>query len=222
MRLPAVPGLGGWGDDPAWGVVYDATVEHPRLGRPLWRLGVGADLDRLHRAVRAVGSLPDGGRVLDVPCGGGIGLRGLRTDQEVDYLAADLSPVMLARTGRVAERLGVADRVRLLRADVAHLPLPDDHVDLVLSFTGLHCFPDPVAAVHEMARVLRPGGMLSLSTLVEDSGPRYLPLRVVGRAAGLLGPGITQQALARELDGVGLHDVRLVRDGAMVWVTAVA
>ncbi|MGZ4457078.1 MAG: hypothetical protein ACXVWV_13935, partial [Nocardioides sp.] len=78
MRLP---GLGGWGDDPLWASVYDWSVEHPLAGGALWRLGIGSDLGRLYDAAAEVGRLPGGARVLDVPCGGGVALRGLRPGQ---------------------------------------------------------------------------------------------------------------------------------------------
>ena len=42
-----IPGLGGWHEDPLWASVYDWTVEHPRVGGPLWRAGIGSDLDAL-------------------------------------------------------------------------------------------------------------------------------------------------------------------------------
>ena len=75
------------------------------------------------------------------------------------------------------------------------LPFEDGSFDLVVSFTGLHCFPDPHAAVAEIARVLRPGGVLTGSALLNDSGLRYEPLRRAGRVAGLLGPGCTGTTL---------------------------
>ena len=42
-------------------------------------------------------------------------------------------------------------------ADVGGCPFADGEFDLVVSFTGLHCFPDPHRAVAEMARVLHAG-----------------------------------------------------------------
>jgi hypothetical protein len=40
---------------------------------------MGADVDRIYRAMGAVGEMPDGSAILDVPCGGGIALRELRS-----------------------------------------------------------------------------------------------------------------------------------------------
>ena len=107
------------------------------------------------------------------------------------YVAADISRAMLERTMAVATRRQVAAQVEPVLADVGALPFADAEFDLVVSFTGLHCFPDPHLAVREMGRVLHPGGVLTGSALLNDTGVRYLPMRQIGRFAGLLGPAAT-------------------------------
>lgn len=159
--LARIPGLGDWSQDPAWASFYDWTVEHPRLGAAVWRLGIQSDLSRLYAAASMIGDLPAGTRILDIPCGGGVALRGLRPGQGVRYVAADISATMLDRTRRAAARRGVGDQLTVQLADVAALPFADGSFDLVVSFTGLHCFPDPRRAVQEMVRVLAPGGVLT-------------------------------------------------------------
>lgn len=72
MRL-----LGGWHEDPLWASVYGWLVEHRRVGGVAWRLGLGTDLGLLYDAVREVGRLPAGTRVLDVPTGNGVAMRGM-------------------------------------------------------------------------------------------------------------------------------------------------
>ena len=84
-------------------------------------------------------------------------------------------------------------------ADVGALPFPDGEFDLVVTFTGLHCFPDPRGAVAELARVLRSGGVVTGSALLNDTGLRFEPVRRAGRLSGLLGPSCTRAELARWL-----------------------
>ena len=172
MRL-----LGGWHEDPLWASVYGWLVEHRRVGGVAWRLGLGSDLGLLYDAVREVGRLPAGSRVLDVPTGNGIAMRGITAGQGLDYVAADISAAMLDRALATARRLGVEDQVTPLVADVGDLPLADASVDLVATFTGLHCFPDPHRAVIEMVRVLRPGGVhhRQLDVHRHRAGPRAGP-----------------------------------------------
>lgn len=205
---------GGWGEEPLWGRVYDWVVEHPRAGVPLWRLAVGSDLRLLYEAAAEIGRLPAGSRVLDVPCGGGVAVRAVRPGQRLAYVAADISPRMLARTRQVARDAGVEEQVETVLADVGRLPFGNGSFDLVATFTGLHCFPDPAGAVAQMCRTLRPGGVLTGSTLLEDAGRRYEPMRRVGRAAGLLGPGCNADDVRRWLAAGGVTGVALRHSGA--------
>ena len=130
-------------------------------------------------------------------------MRGLHPGQGVDYVAADISQTMLDRTATVAAEHGVADQVTTRIADVEALPFEDQSFDLVVSFTGLHCFPDPARAVVEMARVLKVGGVITGSAVLNDTGLRFEPMRRAGRLAGLLGPGCTSDQVQRWLVAPG-------------------
>ena len=216
-----LPGFGGWHEDPLWASFYDWTVEHARIGGALWRVGIGSDLSLLYDAADEIGRQPAGARILDVPCGGGVALRGLRPGQQVSYVAADIAREMLERTMDAARERDVEKQVEVRVADVATLPFPDRDFDLVVSFTGLHCFPDPRRAVTEMVRVLRPGGVLSGSAVLNDTGLRFEPMRRIGRAANLLGPSCTGPELRAWLDGLGVTDLSLRTSGAMCYFRGV-
>ena len=221
-----VPGLGGWSDDPLWASFYDWSVEHPRAGGALWRLGIGSELSRLYAAAAEIGRQPAGSAVLDIPCGGGVALRGLRPGQGVRYVAADIAQAMLDRTMDAARERGVADQVEPRLADVGELPFDDGEFDLVVSFTGLHCFPDPHRAVLELGRVTHAGGVVSGSALLNTSplsraGLRMVPIRRVGRAAGLLGPSATREEVQQWLAEAGFGDITLEMSGPMGYFRAV-
>lgn len=219
--LDRIPGLGGWHQDPLWATVYDWSVEHPLLGGLAWRAGVHSDLRRLYRAASEIGHLPPGSRILDVPCGGGVALRGLQRGQGVEYVAADISEAMLERTVRAARRRQVEDQVTTRLADVGALPFVDGDFDLVVTFTGLHCFPDPQRAVEEMARVLRPGGVITGSAVFTDTGLLYEPMRRVGRIAGLMGPGCSRAEVQEWLGAAGVDDVVVDTSGAIAYFRGV-
>jgi ubiquinone/menaquinone biosynthesis C-methylase UbiE len=212
--------LRSWERDPAWATVYDWTVEHPRLGGALWKIGLGSDLGELHRATAVIGRQPAGAAILDIPCGGGVALRGLKPGQGVRYVAADISRSMLDRTAGAAADRGVADQVELVEADVHNLQFVDGEFDLVLSFTGLHCFPRPRDAVDELARVTKPGGTVLGSTLVHTRSLRAVPITFVGRRLDLLGPGVTADELPRWLTEAGCTDVEIRRSGPMSYFRA--
>ena len=209
-----------WDRDPLWATAYDWSVEHPALGGLGWRVFGGSDLRLLYAAAAEIGRLPEGARVLDIPCGGGVALRGLRPGQGVDYVAADIAQAMLDRTLDAARERGVADQVTPEIADVGALPFDDGSFDLVVSFTGLHCFPDPHAAVREIARVTRPGGVVSGSAIFTDTGVRSAALRTAGSLSGLVGPCCSRAELRAWLDETGFRDVTVQRSGAIAYFRA--
>lgn len=216
--------VGGWDEDPLWAKFYPLMVEHPVLGLPLFKVGLGSDLRLLYAAVDEVRMLPNGARVLDVPVGGGVALRGLRPGGGLDYVAADISPKMLRRAAEAALRRGVADQVTPTVADVGELPFDDDSFDMVLSFTGLHVFPDPRRALEEMVRVLKPGARISGSALFADPfrglERRYGLVHQVGRRTQVLGPMCTAAQARDWLREAGATDVRLKMSGAVGYFRA--
>jgi ubiquinone/menaquinone biosynthesis C-methylase UbiE len=117
-----------------------------------------------HRMLE-LAALAPGERVLDVACG-----TGLVTFPAADavgpggtVLATDLSEAMVAALAAEADRRGAGDRVRARRMDAEHLDVPDASFDAVLCGLGLMYVPDPLQAVREFRRVLRPGGRAALA-----------------------------------------------------------
>ena len=208
-----------WRRDPPWAAIYSSGVGNEPVARVVGRVFWGTDVGLLYRAASLIGDQPDGAAVLDVPCGGGVALRGLRPEQRVRYVAADIAEAMLERTGREAERRGLR-QVELRRADVEELPFADSEFDLCVSFTGLHCFPHPRRAIGELGRVVRPGGRLSASAVLTDGGLRFEPMLAAGRAARLMGPSLSGAQATRWLRDAGFEDVQLIRSGALGYLTA--
>lgn len=96
-------------------------------------------------------------RVLDLGCGHGDLTPLLLEGQQLEIVALDLSSGALAQfRARLGDRL--PDRLSLTRASVYELPFPDRTFDAVVSF-GYASAASYEGAEHEVARVLRPGGV---------------------------------------------------------------
>jgi SAM-dependent methyltransferase len=209
-----------WAAGHPWSIVYDFFVERESLARVAGVVAFGTDTSKLYDAIGAIEELPAGSSVLDIPTGGGVALRGIRPGQGIRYVAADISPDMLDRARRVARERGVGDQVEFETADVERLPFGVGEFDRVISFAGLHCFPNPRKAVLEIARILRGGGEFTGSVFLTGSGIRYVPAIVAGRAAGVMGPSGTRDDLERWLRDAGLRNVRIDVSGAIAYFGA--
>ncbi|WP_072094072.1 malonyl-ACP O-methyltransferase BioC, partial [Trabulsiella odontotermitis] len=124
--------------------------------------------DELQRrsAARLLSQLPPHtfSRVLDAGCGPGSVSRYWK-DAGSEVTALDLSPQMLeqARQQQVAHHY--------VAADIEALPLADAQFDLVWSNLAVQWCDDLNAALSELYRVVRPGGVLAFTTLVAGSMP---------------------------------------------------
>lgn len=190
--------------DSAAGAVYEGYIERERVARAVGRFLWGADMGCFFASIEGIGVVQDGAVVLDVPCGGGVAFRGVSPSRTARYFAVDASPQMLARAQR---RVGASSPVEFIVADVAALPVADGVADLVLSYNGLHCFPDPGSAVCEMSRCMKPGGMLVGTTFVRQRHARAdFFLKTLGRLR-ILGPSGTLEDVLAWFEAAAL-DVR--------------
>jgi SAM-dependent methyltransferase len=203
------------------GGVYDFAVERDWLARPFARALWGTDISVFDDSFRTLGELPDGSAVLDVPCGGGVAMRGLIPGQDVRYVSADISPHMLARARRRAAELG-HDGIEFVEADIERMPFADNEFDVCVTFNGLHCVPDPAAAVREMARCLKAGGRLIGSSVVRGTGLRQDLAIGAFRRLGIFAPGGTINDLRLSLVDAGLTIDRLEKSGAVAHFSATA
>jgi arsenite methyltransferase len=99
--------------------------------------------------------------VADVGAGTGFMTAGFAPQVERVYVL-DGSPAMLEQARK---NLVDVPNVVFQEADVTELPLPDTSLDVVFANMVLHHCPDPVAAILEMARLLRPGGRLVITDM---------------------------------------------------------
>jgi demethylmenaquinone methyltransferase/2-methoxy-6-polyprenyl-1,4-benzoquinol methylase len=138
-------------------------------------------------------ALPPRSRVLDV-CTGTADLlvEFLRRDPGHRGFGVDLSGEMLARGARKLRQRGLAGRCGLASGDAERLPLRDGLFDGALIAFGIRNVGQPLQALREIHRVLRPGGrlvILEFSTPPGLLGAAYRVYfeRLLPRIAGLVG-----------------------------------
>ncbi|OLF18804.1 methyltransferase domain-containing protein [Actinophytocola xanthii] len=119
---------------------------------------LGDQADTLAELLHHDTGYPAGSRVLEVGCGVGA--------QTVHLVAgspaAAITAVDVSAASLAAARDRVGDRVRWCRADLFALPFQDGEFEHLFVCFVLEHLPDPVAALHALRRVLRPGGTVTV------------------------------------------------------------
>jgi ubiquinone/menaquinone biosynthesis C-methylase UbiE len=126
---------------------------------------------------------------------------------------------MLGRARAEADRRGLR-WIEFLEADVEALPFEDRSFDLVVTYTGLHCFPDLPAAIAQMARVLRPGGELRGTSVIRRAGLRQDAVVRLMQLGGVFGTAQILAELDTSLADAGMVKVSTSRHGALAYFSA--
>lgn len=193
--------------------------------------------DRLLERLELIRMQPQ--RILDLGCGTGkITEALLRKYRRADVTGLDLALSMVQKT---RAKGSWRRKVSGICADVAQLPLRADSVDMVLSSLMLQWCNDLPAAFSELARAIRPEGLLMFSTLGPDTlkelraswaqvdgyshASRFVDMHDVGDAllqAGFRDPVVDMEVitltyaevkgLLRDLKGIGANNATAGRN----------
>jgi ubiquinone/menaquinone biosynthesis C-methylase UbiE len=187
---------------------------------------VGAEFTRLHGGRTAARDaafflphLRPGLRLLDCGCGPGsitIGLAEVVAAGEV--VAVDIAEAQLAAARALASERGVGN-IRFQLGSIYELPLPDASVDAAFAHNVLEHLRAPEAALAELHRVLRPGGVVGIR---DDDWGAYL----LEPTSALLRLGVELVLQVVEHNGGNFrsarHHVRRLREAGFVDVAGYA
>ena len=137
----------------------------------------------------ALAELKPGEVVVDLGSGGGfdVFLAGQNVGADGRAIGVDMTPDMLDKarrnTATYVDRTGL-DNVEFRLGEIEHLPLSDNAADAVISNCVINLSPDKPQVWNEIARVLKPGGRVSVSDLALR---QPLPEEIVEMVEALIG-----------------------------------
>ncbi len=158
----------------------------------------------------AVAELRPGEVVLDLGSGGGIDvlLSAQRVGPSGIACGLDMTDEMLELAQRNARAAG-AENVRFLKGEIEAIPLPDASIDVVISNCVINLSTDKPGVFAEIARVLRPGGRMSVSDVVADDALSPAERAARGDYAGCIAGALSFGEYAAGLAAAGLAAIEL-------------
>ena len=142
--------------------------------------------------------ISEGDRVLDVGCGTGFATEGL-LEHTRNVHGLDQSVHQLEKAW---DKLGKHDPVSFHRGDAERLPFRDDAFDVVWSSGSIEYWPNPVVALREMRRVVKPGGQVLVV------GPNYPKSSVMQKVADAIMLFYDREEADRMFREAGYTDIR--------------
>jgi arsenite methyltransferase len=159
----------------------------------------------------ALATLSPGEVVLDLGSGGGIDvlLSARRVSPGGKAYGLDMTDEMLELASKNQAEAGVAN-AEFLKGQIEDVPLPDEHVDVVISNCVINLSTDKPSVISEAYRVLKPGGRFAVSDVVFLGPKAELPdevLETVGLWTGCVVGALEKEEYEALLTEAGFEDI---------------
>jgi len=202
--------------DHMWSMARNDPRQYDELSDQWWRPGGGFEMLHWLAAARAALIPPadrPGAVLVDAGCGGGL-LAPHVAGKGYRHVGVDLR--------RAGLRQAAEHGVRPVNGDVTALPIATGAADVVAAGEILEHVTDLPAAVAELSRVLRPGGLLVLDTVNDNALSRFITV-TAGERLGFAPPNLHDPALfvrpRRLIAEFAGHGVRVEVRGARPTLT---
>jgi arsenite methyltransferase len=159
----------------------------------------------------ALATLSAGEVVLDLGSGGGIDvlLSAKRVSPGGKAYGLDMTDEMLELAEKNRAEAGT-ESVEFLKGHIEDIPLPKDHVDVVISNCVINLSTDKPRVISEAFRVLKPGGRFAVSDIVFLGDKGKLPLELVRNMeawSGCVSGALEKDEYEKMLGEAGFEDV---------------
>jgi SAM-dependent methyltransferase len=187
--------------------VFGATL-YDDAGEPALQAAVDASLGC--GVPTAVADLHEGETVLDLGSGAGadVLISARRVGTSGKAIGLDMTDEMLDLARRNAADAGV-ENVEFVKGYIEDIPLADGSVDVVISNCVINLSADKGKVLRDAARVLRPGGRLSVSDVIADPDMDRATREDMQQWTGCVAGALTRGQYQAALSDAGLVDIEI-------------
>lgn len=126
-------------------------------------------------------------------------------------IGVDMTPEMLHKA---RAKIGKHTNVEFRLGEIEHLPVADNSVDVIMSNCVINLSPEKQQVFNESYRVLRPGGHLAISDVVQIKPFKGTRWEGAKHLSACISGSVTVQALKTMLHAAGFADVRIALNEA--------
>ncbi|MCX6992354.1 MAG: arsenite methyltransferase [Kiritimatiellaeota bacterium] len=161
----------------------------------------------------AMALLKQGETVLDLGSGAGIDcfIAAQAVGPAGRVIGVDMTPGMLHKA---RASIGKRTNVEFRLGEIEHLPVADNSVDVIMSNCVINLSPEKQQVFNESYRVLRPGGHLAISDVVQIKSFTGTRWKGAKHLSACISGSVTVQALKTMLHEAGFADVRIALNEA--------
>jgi arsenite methyltransferase len=161
--------------------------------------------------------LKPGDTVLDLGSGGGLDcfLAAKQVGPSGQVIGVDMTLEMLERARAAAARMGITN-VEFRYGLLEQLPVEDNSVDVILSNCVINLAPDKSAVLQEAMRVLKPGGLFSVSDIIVQGEFSEQSKQDMAAWSACVSGAIPADEYSEKLQAAGFRDIRVEPKGEFV------
>lgn len=139
-------------------------------------LSFGTDRSWRKKAIRTISKTHSPTQILDVATGtADLAIASLKLEP-AKVTGIDISEKMLQIGTEKVRRMGLEDKIQLKKGDSEEILFPENTFDVAMVAFGVRNFSDPLRGLKEMARVIKPSGLIMV---LEFSKPVTFPFRQI-------------------------------------------